>query len=387
MPEERAEALRVARLGVLEVAHRPVGHEEREQRPDALDATERRQALLEERRARLELVVDGRIAQPAQHRETGSRRKRVPGESPGLVDGTGGREEIHDLRPAAEGRERQAAADDLAEHRQVREYAEALLGAAARDAEAGDHLVEDQEHTRDVAEPAQRLQVAGLGRDDAHVRRDRFDDDRSEPFAVAHDRLRRGVEVVVRNDDRVGGGSGRHPRRRRDSQRREPGACAREQRVGVAVVAPGRLEDPVALGECAREPQRAHAGLGAGRDEPHLLHRRHGVGDLRGELHLGLGRGTEARPVERRLTNDLDRLGIGVAEEEGPPRHDPVEQPSAVLGLDVRALAALDEQRLVEADRAHRPHGRVHAAGDQLERAAIELRALGQSHAGRSRVQ
>ena len=209
----------------------------------------------------------------------------------------------------------------------------------------------------------------------------------ARPFAVAHDRLGRCVEVVVRDDDRVGGGSGRHPRRSRDPQRRKPGACAREQRVGVAVVATGRLEDPVALGECAREPQCAHAGLGPGRHEPHLLHRRHCVDDLRGELHLGLGRGAEARPVERRLTNGLDRLGIGMAEDERPPRHDPVEQPAAVLGLDVRALAALDEQRLVEADRAHRPHGRVHAAGDELERAAVEVRALRQSHAGRSRVQ
>src|SRR3954471_11756530 len=73
VPEERGVALRVAGLGVLEVAHQAVGHEEREERADALDAAERRETLLEGRRARLGLVVDGTVAQPAQHRETRSR--------------------------------------------------------------------------------------------------------------------------------------------------------------------------------------------------------------------------------------------------------------------------------------------------------------------------
>ena len=153
------------------------------------------------------------------------------------------------------------------------------------------------------------------------------------------------------------------------------------------MVAPGRLEDPVALRERACEPERAHPGLGPGRDEPHLLHRGHRVDDLGSQLDLCLGRRAEARAAQRRLAHRLDRLGIGVAEQERSPRHDPVEQSAAVLGLDVRAFAAADEERLVEADGAHRPYWRVHAAGDQLERAAVEGGPLAQSHAGRSRVQ
>ena len=204
---------------------------------------------------------------------------------------------------------------------------------------------------------------------------------------MLHDRLGGSVEIVVRDDDRVRSGSSGHARRRRDPERREAGAGAREQRVGVAVVAAGGLEDPVAIRERASEPQRAHPRLGARRDEPHLLDRRHRVDDLRGELDLGLGRRAEARAAKRRVPNGLDRLRVGVAEDERPPGHHPVEQAAAVGRLDVRAGAALDEERLVEADRAHRAHGRVHAAGDQLERAPVELRALRQSHAGRSRVQ
>ena len=105
-----------------------------------------------------------------------------------------------------------------------------------------------------------------------------------------------------------------------------PGAGAREQRVGVAVVAAGELEDPVALRERARQPQRAHRGLGPGGDEPHLLDRGHGVDDLRGELDLRLGRRAErscrAAPPPRTASTVS---GVGVAEEERPPRHDPVE--------------------------------------------------------------
>ena len=133
------------------------------------------------------------------------------------------------------------------------------------------------------------------GRDDAHVPGDRLDDDRREPLAVAQrpppataSTSLYGQTIVSAVDRR------RHAGRRRDAERREPGARAREQRVGVAVVAAGELEDAVALREAAREPQRAHRRLGARRDEPHLLDRRHRVGDLRGELDLRLGRRAEA---------------------------------------------------------------------------------------------
>jgi hypothetical protein len=241
--------------------------------------------------------------------------------------------------------------------------------------------------TKSAPETSQRLEVARLRRNDSHVRRDRFDDDRREAFAVPHHRLGRSFGIVVRDDDRVRGGARRHTRRGRNAERREPRACTREQRVGVAVIAAGRLEDPVAFRVRPREPERAHRGFGPGRDEPHLLHRRHRVDDLLGELDLRLGRGAEARAAERRLAHGLDRVGIGVAEQERPPGHDPVEEPAAVPGLDVCALAALHEQRLVEADPAHRADRRVHAAGNQLERTAVESRAFGQSHAGRSRVQ
>ena len=92
-------------------------------------------------------------------------------------------------------------------------------------------------------------------------------------------------------------------------------------------------------------------------------------------------------PSRGGLDHRRERLRIGVPEDQRPPRHHPVDVAAAVDVLDLRALAAAHEQRLVEADRAHRAHRRVDAAGDQLERAPIELGARPQSHAARSFVQ
>src|SRR2546430_2929453 len=56
------------------------------------------------------------------------------------------------------------------------------------------------------------------------------------------------------------------------------------------------------------------------------LDRRDGVDNLLREVDLTLGRRPEARAVERCLADRLDRLGVGVAEDQRPPRLHPVEQ-------------------------------------------------------------
>ncbi len=344
MPEER----RVA-LGV-ELLHPRHGidpaDEERQHRPDPLNAAVRLEALLQERASPFELLVDRGIAQAPQDGDPGRRRERVPREGARLVDVADRREAGHDLPAAAERRQRQPAADDLPEDRQVGPDAVALLGAAAGDAKAGDHLVEHEQRARDVAERAQRLQEAGLRRDAAHVAGHRLDEDRREVLAVALDRRCRKIDVVVVDDDGVGDDRSRHAGGRRDPERGEPGPRLGEERIGMPVVAAGELQDLRAAGEGACEPKRRHRRLGARRDEPNLLDRGHGVGDLGGELHLALGRRTEARPGESGLANRLDRLGIGVPEDERAPRLHPVEQPAPIGRLEVGPVAAGGEEGL-----------------------------------------
>src|SRR5262245_49367587 len=296
---------------------------------------------------------------------TGGRGERVPGERARLVHVANRREVPHQVRRAAEGADRKPAADDLPEHRQLGVDPEPLLRAAAGDPEAGDHLVEDEQRPRGVAQLAQGLEEPGRRRDDAHVPGDRLDDHAREALAVALEGTGGGDNIVVRRDDRVRGGAGRHARGRRDAERRGPGACLGEQRVGVPVVAAGELQDPVALRRSARKPDRAHPGLGAGADEPHLLDRRERVDDLGRELDLAFGRRAEGRPVAGRGANRLDRRRVRVPEEERPEGHHPVDEALAVDRLQVRALRAPHEERLVEPNRLHRADRRVDPARDQ----------------------
>ena len=62
-------------------------------------------------------------------------------------------------------------------------HAEALLRAAARDAEAGDDLVEHEQRAGCVAECTERLEEARLRRHHSHVPGDGLDDDAREALA------------------------------------------------------------------------------------------------------------------------------------------------------------------------------------------------------------
>ena len=120
--------------------------------------------------------------------------------------------------------------------------------------------------------------------------------------------------------DRVGGDARRDARCRGDPERHQPRAAAREQRVDVAVVVAGELDHPVAARRGAREPDGAHRGLGARRDEAHHLDRGHGVDDLGGQVDLSLGRRAERRASGERLRHRRERAGSAWPKSSGP--HD-----------------------------------------------------------------
>ena len=146
----------------------------------------------------------------------------------------------------------------------------------------------------------------------------------------------------------------------------------------MAVVAAGELDDLRALGERARDPQRAHRRLGAGAHEAHELDARHRVADEPRELELERARRAVARPAAHRLLERRDHTRMRVAEDQRPPGEDVVEIAVAVDVDEVRALAALDEER-VAADRAERAHRRARrrraSAREPRRRAARRSRA------------
>src|SRR5262249_59452389 len=84
--EERAVAVGVALLRIVEVAHRPVVHEQRRHRADALHVSMPRKAGFEPRRLPLELAVDALVAQPPQYRQAGCGCEWVSGQRSRLVD-------------------------------------------------------------------------------------------------------------------------------------------------------------------------------------------------------------------------------------------------------------------------------------------------------------
>ena len=167
-----------------------------------------------------------------------------------------------------------------------------------------------------------------------------------------------------------------HARARGDPLRGEAGAGLGEQPVDVAVVGAGELHDLVAAGGRARQAQRAHRRLGAGVDHPDHLHRRRSARRPR----------PPARPRPRsarrsscpaaaaslhRLRRRRDARARGSAA--------PMSRPSRRSGCRRRRSSsapspALDEDRVVAADRAHRPHRRVDPARHEPDRACVEPR-------------
>jgi hypothetical protein len=279
-------------------------------------------------------------------------------------------------RLAAEGADRHAAADDLAERGEVGAHAGELLHAAARHPEAGHDLVEDQQGAVAVAGRAQALQEAGDRADHVHVAGDRLDDDAGDFLAELLEGLFDLFEVVVGERDGVLGQRRRHARRSRHAQGQRTGAGLHQQRVGVAVVTALELDDLVAAREAARQTDGTHGRLRPRADEAHQLDGGHDLADPPGQLGLdGRGR-AERQPVERGGPHRLDDRRVGVAEDHRAPGAHVIDVLPAVFPPDAGAGGLADEHRLA-ADGTERADRRVDAAGD------VTLGLLEQVHGGK----
>ena len=93
------------------------------------------------------------------------------------------------------------------------------------------------------------------------------------------------------------------------------GAGFDQQTVGVAVVAAGELDDLVAVGERPGQPDGAHAGLGAGADQPDRLHRWQRATDDLGQFDFLFHGRTEAGAALGSLLQDFNHRGMGVPQD------------------------------------------------------------------------
>jgi len=267
-----------------------------------------------------------------------------------------GVEAIHDLGPAAERREGVAAADDLAERREVRPHAELALGTVRPNPERDD-LVEDQDRADLGGHLAQRAEERRVGGPDAAGALDRFDDDRRELSLATGEGLLDPVGIAPRQvDDEV-------------ARRLWHAGRVGEDRVVGPVIRAVEPGDEVAAGERPGRPDREHRRLGAGVREPQPLDRRQAAPDLLGQLDLDLGRRGERRGPADLVGDRFDHRRMRVAEDQ---RGVVAKEVAVLVAVDVprpEALAA-DHVRRVRRIEDGRP-GR--AARDRLRRPLEQL--------------
>ena len=302
-------------------------------------------------------VLEVRVGRRREHLlETGARcrhHERVAVVRPDLHDPVGA-DALHDLLGAADGPGRQPAAERFRQRDDVRRDAETLRRATGRDAQSGLDLVEDQHDPALARQLAHGLEIPRLGQHDTEVHQRRLHDQagRRPSFAlecvepglhrldvveghrnreVAHD-LRdavavreRGVlvaaaDAIVRNADRD------------------------HHRVVVAVVGTEDLEDRVATGMCARDPNRVHRRLRARvREAP--LRQAPPARELLGDEDRIVGRHGEVRAEPHPFLDRLRDRGMGMALHHRAEAVVEIDAPCAVDVPDVRALAALEVDR------------------------------------------
>ena len=321
--------------------------------------------------------VDGVVGQ-LERGQAGRRGQRVPRERARLVDGAVRRQQVHDLRPPADGGQRHPAAHDLPEGHQVRHPGGALAPVGARPgggcdvgslsgqarqvrgpaveglqappagrahAEAGEDLVEDHERAVLGGYPADRGVEAGRRWHDPHIGRGSLGDDCGDLAAPFSEAGLQGGDVVIGQDDGLGGHRRGHAGAARQAAGGQARAGRREQAVTVPVVAAGELHHQVAARGAAGQAHGRHRRLGAGGHEAHLLRGRHSAAHLLGQERLCGGGGAEGQAAGGGRLDRGDDAGVGVAQQRRAPRAHQVHVAAALGVGDVGTARRGDEPR------------------------------------------
>ena len=246
----------------------------------------------------------------------------------------------HDIGPPGDGRQREAAADDLAQRAQVGGDTVVGLCAVIGEAVAGHHLVENQHDPAPGRFPPQAREEALGGRENALQR---LDDDARDLALELVEQLPHSLQIVVGRDHHVlldtardtgavGNGVGEVDQLLRGQ---------RHQRLGRhAVVSALELEDLVATGEGPGEPHGVHIRLASGRDVADLLGAGHVLDDLLGQRNPGAVVGEEGKPAPHLLGDGVGHFLVAVPEDHGAGADQQVDELVAVLVPDAASLPA-----------------------------------------------
>ena len=175
-----------------------------------------------------------------------------------------------------------------------------------------------------AGDPGQARVEALAGRDHAHVGRRRLGDDGGDVGPVRGEGGLDGGEVVVGQHQRLGGGGRGDAGGTGQRQGGDAGAGRGEEPVEVAVVAAGKLDDQVAAGEAAGQPDGGHGGFGAGGHHPDAFGGRDAFLDDRGQVGLVRRRGAEGESAVHGGVHGLEDGRVGVAQQRRAPGADQV---------------------------------------------------------------
>ena len=112
------------------------------------------------------------------------------------------------------------------------------------------------------------------------------------------------------------------------------------------MVAAFKFQDEIALRYAAREAHRAHGGFGAAGDETNFLDGRNRPGNQRGEFDFEFGGDAKTGAAFGLLGDCGADGGIRMAQKDGAPRTDVIEELVAVRVVEVLPFAALDDEGL-----------------------------------------
>ena len=308
------------------------------------------QAVDQGLRALAQGIPEAGLLQFTQRRQAAGGGDRIARQRAGLVHRAHGRQLFHDGARPAKGRQRHAAADDLAQHGQVGlEAGDGLrvqrLGRAGRDAKTGHHLVQNQQRAMLAAQFAAALHEGHAGAHEVHVAGDRLDDDAGQLGAVLVKRLLQLFDVVVLQHLGVLHHLGRHAGAGGGAEGGQAGAGFDQERIGVAVVATFELDDALTPGGAARQAQCAHRGLGAGADQAQHFHAGHHLQDFFRQLDLALGRRAEGKAFTDGALHRVDHGRVAMAQDHRTPGAYVVDIALAIGVPEIGALGALHKAR------------------------------------------
>gem|GEM_PF-5207607 len=216
-----------------------------------------------------------------------------------------------------------------------------------------------------IAQAAQPLQEARLGKDHAHVPRDGFHEDRGDPFPMLPEAGLDGVEIVVRGEEGIGHHGLGHAGRGGGAQGLGAGTGGHQEGIGVAVVAALEFQEFVPTGGRPGQPQGGHGGLGATVDQADHLQVWHGGEDGLRQLHLLQGRRPKGGAATEGLLDRRDDGRMAVAQDVGAVAADVIDVALTVQIDQVGTVGGADEDG-VSPHALEGPHRGTDAPGDDF---------------------